>query len=96
MRLCADYGTDLLVMGGYGHSRFREFLLGGCIEDGVGAQGGDTFLFVVRKTSRDHTLYFPHKARAVILERKQVHAKLFNNAYLATFTIAGRISLFLS
>lgn len=25
----ADYGSDLLVMGGYGHSRFRETLLGG-------------------------------------------------------------------
>ncbi|MGL4576859.1 MAG: universal stress protein [Burkholderiaceae bacterium] len=25
----ADYGSDLLVMGGYGHSRFREILLGG-------------------------------------------------------------------
>lgn len=25
----ADYGSDLLVMGGYGHSRFREFVLGG-------------------------------------------------------------------
>ncbi|MBU8541407.1 universal stress protein [Falsiroseomonas tokyonensis] len=25
----ADLGADLLVMGGYGHSRFREFVLGG-------------------------------------------------------------------
>jgi nucleotide-binding universal stress UspA family protein len=25
----ADNGTDLLVMGGYGHSRLREFILGG-------------------------------------------------------------------
>ena len=25
----ADYDCDLLVMGGYGHSKFREFLLGG-------------------------------------------------------------------
>ncbi|PWS39191.1 universal stress protein [Falsiroseomonas bella] len=25
----ADLGADLLVMGGYGHSRFREFMLGG-------------------------------------------------------------------
>lgn len=25
----ADYGADLLVMGGYGHSRFREILVGG-------------------------------------------------------------------
>jgi nucleotide-binding universal stress UspA family protein len=25
----ADVGSDLLVMGGYGHSRLREFVLGG-------------------------------------------------------------------
>src|SRR4029079_849738 len=25
----ADVGADLIVMGGYGHSRFREFILGG-------------------------------------------------------------------
>jgi nucleotide-binding universal stress UspA family protein len=25
----ADAGTDILVMGGYGHSRLREFILGG-------------------------------------------------------------------
>ncbi len=25
----ADSGTDLVVMGGYGHSRLREFVLGG-------------------------------------------------------------------
>ena len=25
----ADSGTDFIVMGGYGHSRFREFILGG-------------------------------------------------------------------
>jgi nucleotide-binding universal stress UspA family protein len=25
----ADSGTDLIVMGGYGHTRFREFILGG-------------------------------------------------------------------
>ena len=25
----ADAGTDFLVMGGYGHSRLREFVLGG-------------------------------------------------------------------
>jgi nucleotide-binding universal stress UspA family protein len=25
----ADTGTDLIVMGGYGHSRLREFVLGG-------------------------------------------------------------------
>lgn len=26
---CADHGSDLIVMGGYGHSKFRETLLGG-------------------------------------------------------------------
>lgn len=29
LELAAQQGTDLLVMGGYGHTRFREFLLGG-------------------------------------------------------------------
>lgn len=29
LSLAADKGSDLLVMGGYGHSRFREVLLGG-------------------------------------------------------------------
>ncbi|MFJ3046683.1 universal stress protein [Herbaspirillum chlorophenolicum] len=29
LSLAADLGSDLLVMGGYGHTRFREVLLGG-------------------------------------------------------------------
>ncbi|RJG04623.1 universal stress protein [Noviherbaspirillum sedimenti] len=29
LTLAADLGADLIVMGGYGHSRFREILLGG-------------------------------------------------------------------
>ena len=29
LSLCADQDSDLLVMGGYGHTRFREILLGG-------------------------------------------------------------------
>ncbi|HEU5407912.1 MAG TPA: universal stress protein [Nitrospira sp.] len=29
LSLAADRGTDLIVMGGYGHSRLREFILGG-------------------------------------------------------------------
>lgn len=29
LSLAADYSTDLIVMGGYGHSRIREYLLGG-------------------------------------------------------------------
>lgn len=28
-----EQGADLLVMGGYGHSRFREFVLGGATDD---------------------------------------------------------------
>jgi len=29
LNFAADRGSDLLVMGGYGHSRLREFILGG-------------------------------------------------------------------
>jgi nucleotide-binding universal stress UspA family protein len=29
LSLAADLSTDFLVMGGYGHSRIREFILGG-------------------------------------------------------------------
>lgn len=29
LSIAADLGSDMLVMGGYGHSRFREILLGG-------------------------------------------------------------------
>jgi nucleotide-binding universal stress UspA family protein len=29
LSLAADNNTDLIVMGGYGHSRLREFILGG-------------------------------------------------------------------
>jgi nucleotide-binding universal stress UspA family protein len=29
----ADFGADLLVMGAYGHSRAREFVLGGVTRD---------------------------------------------------------------
>ncbi|HEU4661329.1 MAG TPA: universal stress protein [Pseudolabrys sp.] len=29
LNFASDHGTDLLVMGGYGHSRLREFILGG-------------------------------------------------------------------
>ena len=32
-RHCADQNADLLVMGAYGHSRFREALLGGATRD---------------------------------------------------------------
>jgi len=33
----ADYGTDLIVMGGYGHSRLRELVLGGATRTLLGA-----------------------------------------------------------
>ena len=29
LRLCDDRGANLIVMGAYGHSRFREAILGG-------------------------------------------------------------------
>jgi len=29
LSIAADNGSDFLIMGGYGHSRFREFILGG-------------------------------------------------------------------
>ena len=32
LSLCADQESDLLVMGGYGHTRFREILLGGATQ----------------------------------------------------------------
>jgi nucleotide-binding universal stress UspA family protein len=28
----ADYGADLMVMGGYGHGRMRELIFGGCTQ----------------------------------------------------------------
>ncbi|MCY4395322.1 MAG: universal stress protein, partial [Rhodospirillaceae bacterium] len=28
-----DHGADLVVMGGYSHSRFRELILGGATRD---------------------------------------------------------------
>lgn len=33
MRFTADHASDLLVMGAYGHSRFREALIGGATRD---------------------------------------------------------------
>ena len=33
----ADNGADFLVMGGYGHSRLREFVLGGATRGILGA-----------------------------------------------------------
>lgn len=33
----ADIGADLLVMGAYGHSRLREFVIGGVTRDILGA-----------------------------------------------------------
>jgi nucleotide-binding universal stress UspA family protein len=32
----ADRGSDLLVMGGFGHSRFREFVFGGATRSILG------------------------------------------------------------
>jgi nucleotide-binding universal stress UspA family protein len=33
LSFCSDVSADFLVMGGYGHSRFREFVLGGATRD---------------------------------------------------------------
>jgi nucleotide-binding universal stress UspA family protein len=40
----ADDGTDLLVMGGYGHSRLREFVLGGATRGILGSMTAPTFM----------------------------------------------------
>jgi nucleotide-binding universal stress UspA family protein len=40
----ADSSADLLVMGGYGHSRLREFVLGGVTESIIGAMTVPTLL----------------------------------------------------
>jgi nucleotide-binding universal stress UspA family protein len=40
----ADNGTDLIVMGGYGHSRLREFVLGGTTRGILGAMTVPTFM----------------------------------------------------
>jgi nucleotide-binding universal stress UspA family protein len=40
----ADTSADMLVMGGYGHSRWREFVLGGVTEGIIGAMTVPTLL----------------------------------------------------
>jgi nucleotide-binding universal stress UspA family protein len=40
----ADSGTDLVVMGGYGHSRLREFVLGGVTRSMLGAMTVPVFM----------------------------------------------------
>jgi nucleotide-binding universal stress UspA family protein len=40
----ADAGTDLIVMGGYGHSRFREFVLGGATRGILGSMTVPVFM----------------------------------------------------
>jgi len=37
LSLCADEGADLLVMGAFGHTRFRELLLGGATRTVLGS-----------------------------------------------------------
>jgi len=37
-------GADLLVMGAYGHSRFREFIVGGVSRAFLESEGGPTLL----------------------------------------------------
>lgn len=40
----ADQGSDLLVMGGYGHSRLREFVFGGATNDVLRSMTVPTFM----------------------------------------------------
>jgi nucleotide-binding universal stress UspA family protein len=40
----ADLGADLLVIGGYGHSRFREFMLGGATRTMLGQMTVPVFM----------------------------------------------------
>ncbi len=40
----ADQGSDLLVMGGYGHSRLREFVFGGATSDVLRSMTVPTFM----------------------------------------------------
>jgi nucleotide-binding universal stress UspA family protein len=40
----ADNGTDLIVMGGYGHTRLREFILGGATRGMLGAMTVPTLM----------------------------------------------------
>ena len=40
----ADTSTDLIVMGGYGHSRLREFILGGATRGILGAMTVPTLM----------------------------------------------------
>ena len=44
LNFMADDGTDLLVMGGYGHSRLREFILGGATRGILGSMTAPTFM----------------------------------------------------
>ena len=44
LNFMADDGTDLLVMGGYGHSRLREFVLGGATRGILGSMTAPTFM----------------------------------------------------
>ncbi len=40
----ADTSSDFLVMGGYGHSRLREFMLGGVTRDIFGSMTVPTLM----------------------------------------------------
>jgi nucleotide-binding universal stress UspA family protein len=42
--LAADTGAELLVMGGYGHSRLREFVLGGVTRSILGTMAVPTLM----------------------------------------------------
>ena len=40
----AQQSADLIVMGGYGHSRLREFILGGATRDMLGSTNVPTLM----------------------------------------------------
>ncbi len=60
----ADSGADFIVMGGYGHSRLREFILGGVtrsilqVDDGAGAD-----VALSRASTRSYLLLLRFMAR---------------------------------
>ena len=44
LSIAADLSADFLVMGGYGHSRLREFILGGATRGILTSMTGPTLM----------------------------------------------------
>ena len=63
----ADSAADLIVMGGYGHSRLREFILGGAtdgmlrVDDGANADGALTQQYLSHVTHLPPTIGVPQR-----------------------------------